>query len=253
MSPRDLIPLLLLALVALLAVTTLAVVALARAARRRSQLHLTRVPESDSHPAPVFRTLRSVLVQRPPAWLAIRSRSLEAVQSALGLGNPQPCTWIEGLSGDRRLFIAPPVRGWILVVGSGLPDPAEDVDACFRFLTGLSRKLGQVQFFSASRVVGHHAWARVEGGRVVRAYAWAERTLWNQGVKTAAELELGVKCLRYLEQPPSAGIGPGDIIASNTEKVPLLAARWSLDPAEIDDRQLEHARGISGDGTGGWY
>lgn len=253
MSPRDLIPLLLLALVALLAITTFAVVALAREVRRRGQLHLTRVPESDQGAPPVFRTLRSVLVQRPPAWLAIRSRSIEAVQSALGLGNPQPCTWIEGLSGERHLFIAPPVRGWIIVVGSNLPDPAEDVDACFRFLTGLSRKLGHVQFFSASRVLGQHAWARLENGRVVRAYAWADRTLWDQGVKTPAELELGIKCFRYLEQPKSSGFGPSDFVSSNTEKVPLLAARWSLDPAEIDDRQFEHARGVSGDGAADWY
>jgi hypothetical protein len=33
----------------------------------------------------------------------------------------------------------------------------------------------------------------------------------------------------------------------NSEKVPLLAARWSLDPTAIDDRFLEHALGIAGE------
>jgi len=33
----------------------------------------------------------------------------------------------------------------------------------------------------------------------------------------------------------------------NVEKVPLLAARWSLDPAAIDERLLAHARGVAGE------
>src|SRR5262249_7227603 len=139
------------------------------------------------------------IAQRPASWLVIRSRSLQDVQSALGLNNPRPCTWTKGLAMEQKLFIGPPVNGWILIVGSGLPDPGDDVDACFRFLLDLSRKLGQVQFFGANRVLGHHAWVRVEAGRVVRAYAWAGRTVWNQGIKTRAELELGLKCFHYFE------------------------------------------------------
>src|SRR5438128_6883782 len=105
---------------------------------------------------------RPSYLRRPASWLAIKSRNLLAVQSALGLHNPKPCSWSEGLAGEQKLFIAPPVNGWILVIGSGLPDPSEDVDACFRFVVDLSRKLGQVQFFSASRILHHHAWVRAE-------------------------------------------------------------------------------------------
>src|SRR5437762_7392166 len=95
-------------------------------------------------------------LRRPSCWLTIKSTSLTAVQSALGLHNPKPCSWSEGLAGEKKLFIAPPVKGWILVVGAGLPDPSEDVDACFRFILDASRRLGQVQFFSASPIVHHH-------------------------------------------------------------------------------------------------
>lgn len=197
--------------------------------------------------APSFIAPHLVFQHRPPVWMAIRSRNLFAVQFALSLNNPKPCTWVEGITREQKLFIAPPVNGWILVVGSGLPDPAEDVDACFRFVLGLSRKLGHVQFFSANRVLGHHSWVRAEAGRVVRAYAWAGRTLWNQGIKTRAELELGMKCFRYLETPERVPYGQPDVIATNTEKVPLLAARWSLDPAAIDERLFEQSRGIAGE------
>jgi len=188
-----------------------------------------------------------VFQHRPPVWLAVRSRNLHAVQSALALNNPKPCTWIEGITRDQKLFIAPPLNGWILIVGSGLPDPSDDVDATFRFLTALSRKLGRVQFFAANRILGHHTWARIEAGRVVRAYSWAGKTLWNQGIKTRAELELGMKCFHYFESPEPAAFGQPDVIATNTEKVPLLAARWSLDPAAVDERLFEQSRGIAGE------
>src|SRR5690242_14444365 len=78
-------------------------------------------------------SLSSGFLPRPNCWIAVRSRSLPAVQSALGLHNPKPCSWMDGLAGEQKLFIAPPVKGWILVMGSGLPEPSEDVDACFRF------------------------------------------------------------------------------------------------------------------------
>ena len=183
----------------------------------------------------------------PGSWLAIKSRSPLAVQSALGLHNPKPCSWLQGMAGEEKLFIAPPVKGWILVMGSGLPEPSDDVDVCFRFLQELSRRVGQVQFFSASRVLHYHAWVKADGGRIVRAYAWAGKTLWLQGTKTTAEKELGLECFEYLETPDLATFGQTDIAAANADKVPQLAARWSIDPGRIDVRFLQMERGIAGE------
>lgn len=183
--------------------------------------------------------------QRPTRWLAIRSRDMQSVQLALGIRQPQPCTWSEGLFTSRSLFIAPPINGWILVFGSDLPTPEDDVDRCYHFLRELSRKLGQVQFFQADSVLQHHAWASLEMGRVVRAYAWAGTTLWNQGVKTRAEIELRMNCFGYGE---SAGDDwtMADHLVANVEQVPQLARRWSLDPAAIDGRALAQQLGIAG-------
>ncbi len=123
------------------------------------------------------------------------------MQSALALHNPKPCLWSEGLSGDgeQKLFVSPPVSGWILVIGPALPDPSDDVDVCFRFLLELSRKVGQVQFFNANSMLNEHAWVRADAGRIVRGYAWAGKTLWNQGAATQAERDLGMKCYDYTE------------------------------------------------------
>ncbi len=184
--------------------------------------------------------------QRPSIWLAIRSRDRDEVFQALALSDPKPCSWIEAIHGQDGVVIAPPIRGWVLVAGTVVPDPAADVDACFRFLLELSRKLGHVQFFHADRVLLHHGWARLEAGRVVRAYAWAGATLWHQGFKSVAETSLGVKCFAYGEECNAARFGVAELLANNVEKVPSLAARWSLDPAEIEALLPLPVRGVGG-------
>ncbi|SRR5581483_5566670 len=188
-------------------------------------------------------------LKRPNCWLAIKNKNLLAVQQALALHNPKPCSWAEGLSGnDQKVFIAPPVSGWILVVGSSLPEPSDDVDACFRFLLDLSRKLGHVQFFSANSMLNHHAWAQAENGRVLRAYAWAGRTLWNQGHATPPENDLGMRCYDYTEAADSPVFtSHHEAGFNNADKVHFLAARWSIDPEDIDERFIEQEWGIVGE------
>ncbi len=216
--------------------------------RSRLKYYEPQLRESDHRVAlKAYSPLRMTYAPRPSCWLAVKSTNLLAVQTALGLHNPKPCSWVEGLAGEEKLFIAPPVRGWVLVIGSGLPDPSEDVDACFRFLLNLSRKLGHVQFFSASRILQHHAWVRVERGRIVRAYAWAGKTIWKQGARTVAEKELALKCFDYGDAGQGNSFGQPDGVLTNVDKVPLLAARWSLDPAGIDERFLEHEQGVAGE------
>jgi len=189
----------------------------------------------------------SCALYRPGCWVAVRSCNLRAVQSALHLHNPKPCSWLRGLTGQEELFIAPPIKGWVLVMGSGLPDPSDDVDICFRFVLDVSRKLGQVQLFSVSQALYHHAWVKADSGKVLRAYAWAGRTLWQQGARTPAETELDLKCFDYTESAGQDALDQPDAPSTNVEKVPLLAARWSLDPARIDKRLFETAPGIAGE------
>jgi hypothetical protein len=194
------------------------------------------------------RRLHAPIFNLPNRWLAVRSGNPQLVQAALGLNNPTPCSWEEGLTAahEHKLFISPAIRGWVLVMGSNLPEPGDDVDRCFRFLMELSRKLGQVQYFSLNRAVNHHAWVQAEFGAVQRAYAWAGRTLWNQGAITRAELDLGLKCHAYGDGEERVDFGRPDPAALNTERLPLLASRWSLDPTSIDARLLRENQGIAG-------
>ncbi len=216
---------------------------------RKSTFDLTESPAADLR-LPVLPPAHShqFAPKRATSWLSIKSNSAHAVQSALSLHNPKPCSWAEGLSGDheKSLFIAPPVAGWVLVVGPALPDPSDDVDVCYRFLADLSRKLGQVQFFHVNSVLNHHAWVRADTGRIVRAYAWAGRTLWNQGALTPAERSLRMRCHDYFETPEPALFSSTETTPTNADKVHLLASRWSLDPADIGGRGAANERGIIG-------
>ncbi len=179
---------------------------------------------------------------RPACWLAVRSASPESVKDALGLNRAAPCSWIEGLAGGHEFFISPRVHGWVIVTGLALPNPSEDVDACFIFLSTLSHKLGHVQFFYAEKFSRHHAWARLDDGCVTRAYAWTGETVWHQGIETLPEIEIGVKTFGYGDQ--SAASLDAE---TNFEKIPLLAARWSLDPAEVKLNSIRESIGIAGE------
>jgi hypothetical protein len=173
---------------------------------------------------------RTAPVIRPSTWLAVRTLEPEAVRAALA---------------DKDEFsISRRVNGWVIVTGPGLPDPSDDVDACHLFLTALSRELGHVQFFHMEKFSAHHAWARMDEGCVTRAYAWAGETIWNQGAKTLAENGLGMKCFGYGEDSEIGFWTTKKNSMANVEKIPLLAARWSVDP-EI----LHRVGGITGESS----
>ena len=206
-----------------------------------------RKPHFAAHPE--ISDLAPFLFDRPNRWLAVKCANIHKVQAALGLHNPTPCPLSEGFSrlSEDKLFISPPVKGWILVVGNSLPDMSEDIDKLYHFLMRIAGELGSVQYFTANRVLNHHAWARIENNRVHRAYAWAGETLWNQGDRTAAERELEMKCYEYGHAPLPYPFTSRDSHVANTEKVIQLAARWSIDPLAINNQNLRAAFGITGD------
>lgn len=188
------------------------------------------------------------LFDRPTKWMAIKSSHLSRVQKALGLRNAAPCSWAEGFGrvAETRLFLSPPVQGWVIVVGAGLPEPGDDIDKLFHFLRGIAQEIGAVHYFYADRVFHHHAWIRMENEDVVRAYAWADETLWNQGDLTGAERFLEVKCFEYGEAPLPYPFSTRESVAANCEKVLQLAARWSIDPMALNSHNLRTGLGIAG-------
>jgi hypothetical protein len=194
-------------------------------------------------------------------FLQRRNRTAELLHNSAGEISPgqtaaiRPSIWLTIYSADPQtirallperngFFIGPQINGWVIVSGSGLPTPGDDVDACYLFLTAMSRELGLVQFFHAETFSGHHAWARLDDGYVMRAYAWAGETIWNQGPKTLMEQYLGLNCLGYGEVSTPKFWATKEMALANVKKIPLLASVWSSDPKE-----LHRADGITGDSS----
>lgn len=189
------------------------------------------------------------LLMVPARWMAVRAKSVREVRNALELSNATPCRIEDGLAGNHQqaLFLAPPINGWVLITGPGVPDPTEDVDEVYHLLRALSIKLGAAQFFSFNRAFGHHAWAWARGGGIVRAFAWSGQTLWNEGEITPAEISFRMRCPGYQDPPPTSTRAQENFLA-NLDKVPLLAAQWSVDPVSVHQQQ-PNAIGVAGEFT----
>ena len=88
----------------------------------------------------------------------------------------------------------------------------------------------------------------IRDSKVVRAYAWSDQTLWQEGPVSAAEAYLGMVCYDYAEDGPmhaSYEIDP--ILDHNLSQIHGLAARWSLDPMSVRPSDLAAECGWSGE------
>ena len=134
------------------------------------------------------------------AWLAIKTDDPKKVAESLKLQDVQPANWRTGLATSyehyqTHVFITAPVQRWVFVVGLALPDcgNSSSSDKCTPVLEALGQTFDSVFFFGTHRVVEFHAWARVDKGRISRAYAYLGEqgaTIWNKGEKTKEEEDL---------------------------------------------------------------
>lgn len=102
------------------------------------------------------------------------------------------------------------------------------------------------QTIATDRVSHHHAWVQARNGGIVRAYAWSEGTIWNQGPPTQTEVKLGLKTFDYFEGAPGMTADLAETVATNVKRIPLLAARWGLDLAQIREHLRVEEYGIAG-------
>lgn len=180
-------------------------------------------------------------------WLAIRGDSPQLVAHALGAEAVQACNWKSAAKaiygeGGRRVFISPPIHGWVLIAGNALPtlDVAERADQATSLMKTLGRTFEDVQYFATHRVVGYHAWARVLRGEIVRCFAYlGERgeILYESGVPDVVEQALR-KTNREEWKDESAEFSPSE------DDVMAMAGAWSIDPTQLEDLGLPASAGL---------
>lgn len=192
------------------------------------------------------------------AWFAIKTDDSSGVIETLGLDELLPANWCSGLTAsydhyDTHVFVSPSVEGWVFVVGAVLADCGDSrrPDRCSPVLEALGQRYDSVFFFATHRVVEFHAWARVDRGRITRAYAWLGETgvtLWNRGDQTEEERALDFDF--FADEPPE-GEGDAywdrdDLRFPGEEDVIRIAGEWSLSPLALDTMDVPECVGYVG-------
>lgn len=178
------------------------------------------------------------------AWIAVRSEDTAAVVAALGIEGATPANWNSGIGTvydvslcDTYVFVSPPVKGWTFVAGVALPLPASRafVDKLTPLLATLGTEFRDVQYFASYPVIDLFAWARLERGRMVRAFAIGdEGVIWDRGKPTREERALGLKLFELRGIRGRRGdTGESIILHPTEEHVLRLATSWSLDPTRL--------------------
>lgn len=191
------------------------------------------------------------------AWLAVRSRDPRRVAEALGLMSVESANWRTGIGvvydpelAERRVFVSPPVNGWVFVVGMALPEPAGagSGDAFTPLLSGLGQSFVEVQYYATAPDRDFHGWARLIDGTIVRAFAVSgDDIVLNTGRTTKDERALGLKLFELKGVKGRRGDAGGELILHPTEAhVMRLAGKWSIDPTTLGP-----ASGSAGLGTVG--
>ena len=195
------------------------------------------------------------------SWIAVRMTNPQFLAPEMGFANLRPCGWEEGLreASERGIFICPPVSGWTLIVGVTLQDASND--DTLPLIVRLSEAHAEAQYFGNHRIVDYYAWAKAEGGRLVRAYAFLGEkgaTLWDRGEITVEERELG---LVFDDSPASPNIHGFSDSSSlelpqtikrapayypTEEAVFAIARRWSVDPTQIEEYEVSESPGVLG-------
>ncbi len=197
------------------------------------------------------------------AWLAVRTRDSHLVVEALHLDEPETANWDTGLGtvyspeiGAGHVFVSPPVNGWTLVAGPGLPQPLGKnfADKATPFLLDLGTKFIEVQYFASCPQVDYFGWARIIDGKLVRAYAIGdEGTLWNKGKPTKEERALGLKQFDVRGIKAKRGDVGGELLMYPLEEhVMQIAQKWSLDPTRVNEAGAGPALGVIGHAPQHW-
>lgn len=189
------------------------------------------------------------------AWIAVRSEDSAAIVEALNLTERAQVNWDAGIGAvydsvlaNGYVFVSPPVKGYTFIAGIALPLPAARgfVDKLTPLLMELGVRFKEVQYFASFPVIDFYAWARIEKGRMVRAFAIGdEGVIWDRGRLTPEERALGLKLFEVRGIRGRKGdTGEAIILHPTEQQVLRMACVWSLDPSRLGAVTGEEGAGI---------
>jgi hypothetical protein len=173
-------------------------------------------------------------------WISVKCESADEVARTLSLRSPRKATWKTGIECAYQLkevFVAPPIQGWVSIVGfaSGDLERKDSVAAAKRRIGMATPHFQNVCSFWTHRIVEYHHWIQATEGRINRCFAYlGERgeVLCNEGKVTDAE-----RHLNFGNKPP-------DEWEPDQQDVMIVAHGWSYDPSSLSARSAKPEFGI---------
>lgn len=184
------------------------------------------------------------------AWLAVHTTDAAQVAEVLKLEPVEISNWKTGIGtmydeklSQGRVYLTPPVNGWIFVVGLSLPQPLGRgfVDKCTPMLLDLAATFPEAQYFLSYPPLEFYAWARVMDGKLARAFAIGdEGVIWNKGKATKEERGIGLRTadVRGVKNRKS-DVGQALPVYPTEAHVMHLASCWSVDPTSLASAKAE--------------
>ena len=197
------------------------------------------------------------------SWIAIKTGDVRKVLDVLGLYQIEQTNWRSGIGtvyhkelGENRIFVSPPVRGWIFVVGLAIPHPIGErfMDKWTPLMESLAEEFSDVQYFFSYPSIDFYGWARVLKGRISRAFAIGdEGIIMKRGRTTREEKGLGLKLFELRGVRGLSGDAGGELVLYPTEThVMRLAGQWGIDPTGLARLSKEPGLGYIGQAPAYW-
>lgn len=178
------------------------------------------------------------------AWLAVHTTEAARVAEVLKLEPLEISNWRTGIGtmydeklSQSRVYLTPPVNGWIFIVGLSLPQPLGRgfVDKCTPVLLDLAAAFPEAQYFLSYPPLEFYAWARVMDGKLARAFAIGdEGIIWNKGKATKEERGIGLRSTEVRGvKNRKADVGEPMPVYPTEAHVMHLASCWGIDPTSL--------------------
>lgn len=181
-------------------------------------------------------------------WVAVKTENTERLLEVLKLDGVKQANWVEGTlqacNGD--VFVLPPIEGWILISGLGLPNPSskDGVVASKLLIDKLSEAFNEAQLFGNHRVSGTAFWMKSVNGQTVRLYCIADGNNYIEGELTDVEKKWD---LIDTNSPEAQNEEYWDkMVYPDAEHVLEVAKNWSINPMELEGKENVGAFGYIG-------
>jgi hypothetical protein len=171
-------------------------------------------------------------------WAAVKTQNTDSLLEILKLERLRQANWVEGTlqAYYGEVFILPPIEGWILISGWGLPKPSgkEGIEKSKSLLDKLSKQFGEAQLYGNHGLSSSAFWMKSVDGKTVRLYCIADGENFIEGEPTDVEKKWSLIDTNSEEAVKEEYWDR--MVYPDVEHVLEVAKNWSINPMELEEK-----------------